>query len=87
MKIKKGFALRKVGNQYIAVAAGSELVNFDAMISTNETGAFLWNIFAEGADEAQAVSAMTAEYDIDEAQAAADVREFMKKLSDAGVCE
>ena len=42
MKIKDGFILRKVADSYIAVATGEESVNFNAMVTTNETGAFLW---------------------------------------------
>ncbi len=87
MKIKDGFLLRKVGGQYIAVASGSDLVNFNAMISTNDTGAFLWDIFKKGADETEAAAVLAAEYGIDTDTALADVRDFMAELQDTGVCE
>ena len=42
MRIKDGFVLRNVAGSFIAVATGEEAINFNAMITTNETGAFLW---------------------------------------------
>ncbi len=87
MKIKQGFVLRKVGTQWAAVAVGAELVDFNAMVSTNETGAFLWELLKDGADRDELIAKMTAEYDVDEATAAEDIDEFVDKLASAGILE
>lgn len=42
MKIKKGFKLRPIGDEWMLLAEGAEQVNFDKMITFNETSAFLW---------------------------------------------
>ena len=46
IKAKKGFLLRKLGNEYMVVAIGEAIKNFNGMIRINETGAFTgrsWN--------------------------------------------
>ena len=82
MKIKDGFILRKVANRYIAVAVGEESVNFNAMVSVNETGAFLWDKLKTETTEEELLSALIAEYDVDEETAKADISEFLEKLRD-----
>ena len=42
MKIKEGFILREVAGNYIVVAVGSAVKQFNGVITLNETGAFLW---------------------------------------------
>ena len=48
MKIKKGFVVRKVGNEHVVVPVGELSKTFHGMINLNETGAFLWNFFTRG---------------------------------------
>ena len=45
MKIKKGFIVRKVGGENIAVPVGERGKSFHGMIKLNETGNFLWEFF------------------------------------------
>ena len=82
MRIKDGFILRKVADSYIAVAVGEESVNFNVMISTNETGAFLWEKLKSDTTEEALLSALLDEYDVDEETAKSDISEFLKKLKD-----
>lgn len=42
MNIKKGFKLSSIGDEWMLLAVGAEQVNFDRMITMNETAAFLW---------------------------------------------
>lgn len=42
MKIKKGFKLRPIGDEWMLLGESAEQVNFDKMITLNETAAFLW---------------------------------------------
>lgn len=82
MRIKDGFVLRKVAGSYIAVAVGEEAVSFNAMVTTNETGAFLWEKLKNDTTEEELVSALLAEYDVDAETAKADISEFLSKLRD-----
>ena len=82
MKIKDGFILRKVADSYIAVATGEESVNFNAMVTTNETGAFLWEKLKNETTEEELLTCLLNEYDVDEETAKADISEFLEKLRD-----
>ena len=49
MKIIEGFRLRKLGKEHIVVGEGLAQVNFNKMISLNESAAYLWQA-VEGKD-------------------------------------
>lgn len=87
MKIKKGFIIRKVGGQSVAVAIGEMSKTFNGMIRLNETGKFLWDALSKGAEEDDLVSKILEEYEIDEATARADVKAFVEKLKGVGALE
>lgn len=46
MRIIDGFKLRTLGRDYIVVGEGIKQVNFNKMISLNETAAYLWKELA-----------------------------------------
>ena len=77
MKIKKGFIIRKVGDENIVVPVGEASKNFHGMVKLNESGAFLWKFFTENHTEEEAVDALLAEYDVQRELAAADVKAFV----------
>ena len=87
MKIKENFVLRQVAGSYVAVAVGTASVDFNGMLTLNESGALLWHTLELGADRAALVAALTSEYEVDEAQAARDTDEFLKRLLEAGCLE
>lgn len=81
MKIKTGYMLREVAGNYIVVAVGQALNDFNGMISLNETGAFLWKQLEQGVTKEQLIEKMTAEYEIDQASAERDAGAFIEKLT------
>ena len=83
MKIKDGFILRSVAGQTVVLPTGDEL-DLNMMITLNETGTVLWERLQQDTDEAALVSALLAEYDVDEATAAKAVAGFVVKLNDNG---
>ena len=46
MKIKKGFDLREVCGENIVVAYGRENIDYNKVISLNESAAYLWKAVA-----------------------------------------
>lgn len=82
LKIKNGFMLRQVAGSYIVIGIGAEAVDFNGMVSINETGAFLWKILEKGADKEDLLAALMQEYDVDEESAKKDITEFLQKLYD-----
>lgn len=87
MKISDGFALREIGGYFIAVPFGKKSVSFKAMITLNESGAFLWNQLEKGKTENELLNAVIEEYDVDSDTANIDISRFISKLKIAGVLE
>lgn len=85
MKIKDGFMLRKVGGQNVVVALGEASRSFNGIIRLNDTGVFLWEQLKQDKTEEQLLEALTAEYDIDPAQAKADIADFVESLRKAAL--
>lgn len=83
MKIKDGFILRKVADNFIVVAVGGAVKNFNGIINLNETGAFLWKQLEKGGDEDSLVKALLEEYDVEESIARKDANTFISKLMEA----
>ena len=87
MKTKKGFMLRSVAGKDIVIAVGAASVDFNGLISLNETGAFLWKILENGAEYDELLEKLLAEYDTDEATAKEGIDSFLKTAREAGLIE
>ena len=85
MKVIPGFALRPLGNEYLLIAESVDLVNFNAMITLNESAAYLWRNVAEwqSFDEQTMVDLLLAEYEVSPVQALEDVRKTIASWRDA----
>lgn len=83
MKIKDGFMLREVASQTMVVAIGEASKTFNGIIRLNPTGKFLWEKLQSNTTIEELTSAMTSEYDIDEATANEDIIEFINILKGA----
>lgn len=81
MKLKDGFILRTVAGETVVLPAAG-VTNFDMMITLNDTGRFLWERLAVGAEEADLVKALLAEYDVTEEVAANSVAAFVARLKE-----
>lgn len=85
MKIKEGFVLRNICDEYIVVAVGRQTLDFKGLIKLNETGAFLWEQLKNECGEEELLAALRAEYDVDEATAKADIAAFLASLKEASL--
>ena len=85
MRIKNDFILRQVADNYLVVAVGDAVKDFNGIINLNETGAFLWKILENGATEEELVKKLTEEYDVTEETAKRDVGTFVAKLAEANL--
>ena len=80
MKIKEGFILRKVAGDTIAMPGGD--MDLNAMITLNETGAFLWKLLENETTEEELSAAIMKQYAVDEATAKNAVHNFVEKLKE-----
>ncbi len=83
MKIKDGFILRTVAGQNVVVPVGTGAVNFNGMVSFNESGAFLWSLLTKDTTKEALVCSLLKEYEVEESRAEADVTAFLTKLREA----
>ena len=87
MKLVEGFAVREVAGKSVAIATFGAAAKLGGMISLNETGKLLFSMLMEGCTEAELVAALTAEYEIDEQAAKADVALFLSPLREQNLIE
>ena len=88
MKIKEGFELREICGEHIIVAKGIQNIDFNKIISLNESAAYLWKALA-GKDFTPESMAelLLQEYDVDKATALADAQTLAQTWQDAGLAE
>ena len=83
MKIKSGFVLRQLADTWVVLPLLSQSLNFNGMLTLNETGAFLWRRLEEGSDTKALATALCDESEVTEEQALADVESFLATLREA----
>ena len=87
MKIKPGFELREIADNYVVIPTDSNVVDFSSMIMLNEVSAFLWLQLLEDKTENDLLKAVLKEYDVDKEPAAEDIKILVKELAAAGVID
>ena len=82
IKAKKGFLLRRLGDEYMVVAIGEASKNFNGMIRMNETGAFYWKELEQGVAEDDLVAKTMERFtDVTKETARQDVQAFLEAIS------
>lgn len=84
MKLNPNFVIRQVAETWVILPLAEESLNLNGMLALNTTGVFLWKILEKGAERVDLIKALTATYEVDDAQAAADIDEFINSLKEHG---
>jgi hypothetical protein len=88
MKIKQGFLLRNVADVNVVVPVGEMSVDFNGIITLNDTGKFLFEqLMTKDTSEDELLHLLIEEYEVDEETAGADIWEFVAKLREADLFE
>lgn len=88
MKIKKGFELREVCGEYIIVAYGKENIDFNKVISLNESASFLWKAIADKDFTAHTLaSLLQQEYEVDAETAQKDAQALLEEWMKVGLVQ
>ena len=86
MKIKEGFILRSICGEFIVVGEGLAQVNFNKMLSMNESAAWLWKeIEGKEFTRQDLVGLLLDKYEVTEEQASADVDKLVNTWLKEGV--
>lgn len=88
MKIVKGFTLRSVAGEMIVSGESVAQINFNKLISLNESAAYLWGEVVESDFTVERLAELlVAKYEIDEALALKDAAAVAKSWADVGLIE
>ena len=87
MKIKDTFVLRKVAESWVVLPLGQSSLDFNGMLTLNNSAAFLWGVLEQGSTREGLVDALMAEYEVDQERASADVDAFLDVLSQVDCLE
>jgi len=82
MKIKDGFTLHQIGDEYIIMYNGTQNVDFNNIISLNSTAAHLWK-HVEGMDFL--TDFLMENYEVDSETAKRDAEQLIKNWLEAGI--
>ena len=87
MKIREGFLLRNVAGNNVVVPIGQATLDFNGMMSLNETGAFIFSKMLDGTTKEQLIEDLISEYEVAREIAQKDVDDFIKKVEGEGLLE
>ena len=88
MKIKEGFLLRELCGEHIVTAEGLENINFNKLISLNETAAFLWKaLIGKEFTVEEMAQRLVGEWGIDMELALKDSENLCKAWEEAGIAK
>ena len=86
MKTIEGFNLRSLGKEYIITAENFKQINFNKMISLNESAAYLWRSVDGKEFTAETLADLLVErYEIDRETALRDSEAIAAKWKEAGI--
>ena len=80
MRIKEGFILRNIIDEWIVMPSGTNIKQFEAAIVLNELAAFIWKKLEKPISRDDLLTAILDVYDIDAKTAATDMDALLAKL-------
>lgn len=80
IRLNGEYILRQIGEDYIIVPVGKAALNFNGMVTVNETGAFLWEHLVDGTDKDQLLQKFLDVYEVTQEEAERDINEFLEIL-------
>ncbi len=86
MKIKEGFSLRTMCGEHIVVGEGLAQVNFNRILSLNESAAWLWEQVQGKEFDADTLSGLLQQkYDVSAEKAQEDSVKLLAKWKEEGI--
>lgn len=82
MKIKEEYILQNIADKWVVINTNAKSVNFNKILSLNNSGKFLWEQLEAKAEVSDLVNGLMEHFGIDQALAQTDVEKFIRKLKD-----
>lgn len=80
MRIKEGFILRNIVDEWIVMPKGTNIKNFEGAIVLNDVSAFIWQQLEKSISREDLLKSILDEFDVSEEVAEADFDEFLTRL-------
>ena len=88
MKIKEDFVLRDICGVKAVMAYGAGQVDFNKIVTLNESAAWLWQQVADVSFDVSVLAELLREhYDVDEATAYHDAEDLISAWQEAGILQ
>ena len=88
MKIKEGFVLRQMCGENIVAGEGLQNINFNKLLSLNESAAYLWKeVVGKEFTQEEMAELLIARYGIDKQLAMTDSERLINTWAEIGVLE
>lgn len=87
LKIKDGFVMRNILDEWIIVPIGARATNDTYIMSVNESGHMLWELLEEGSTREALLAKMLEEYEIDAETAGKDIDEFLALMKEKEILD
>ena len=85
MRVDKEFVLREIAGDYIIIPTGKTVLEFNGLVTVNEVGVSLWKMLQNEVTFDDLVNGILEEYDVEEAVAREDIREFLDRIIESGI--
>lgn len=87
MKIQKQVIFRSVAGEGMLIPVGDTTGEYNGIFSLHGLGEQVWKLIEKGMEKEEIISALLAEYDVDELTVRADVEAFLNRLKSYGIIE
>lgn len=87
MKIKEGYVMKTVAGSNVVIATGASRVDFQGIITFNDTGADVFKMLDGTNTVEEIVNAMVKKYEISYEVAKEDIVELIEKMKAQGLIE
>ena len=87
MIVSNDFILRQVADEYLLIPVGEAALRISGMISLTESGYLLYQQLQSGCDRDRLIRVLLETYEVDAAEAAADVDAFLDKMRKLRILE
>ncbi len=87
VKIKKGYVIKKIGQDTVALYTGDDTVDLCRVIVLNPVARLLFEEMLIGCDEEHLAEKLLSVYDITHEKAKQDAAGFVKNLSEKGLLD
>ncbi|MBQ6120040.1 MAG: PqqD family protein [Clostridia bacterium] len=85
LRLSEDFICRKICGETLVMPVGEKTKEYNGIFTLTETGAFLLDAIAEGADEETAAARLAESFEISVADARQDTAEFLAQLRGYGI--